>query len=786
MPSFPYKTFILIITWLGHWYATDDAPVPNGNGAMRIPLNRLIYEDLNAGRGRIYEGIPVVNKVPYEDTFNKLALRDGTARDDQYLLLDGIGGITYSGNDAGGISEYSRYGQRLLVQIENKPDPFYQNTISVSRGNALDATGAFAKVGRVDDLPEVAYVQLQVDPLCGALSTRHLFMEKGGYCVVFDDVTLKQSDAYSLTCNFRGLGEPKLDPAAGALSLHNGAADLRLQNIALPGMGRPTYSLTDRTSGVSVEEANFKVRVLRETVSRPFKAGETYRYANLFYGTKQNDKPEYEAVATSDGAVLVKGPRPALFAAAHGEILKLGALEATALAARVSADSIQFFGLRKLTLGGQTLVEFPQPQTLTVFPHENRTEPASKLDCAKISAAALAALTQAQQVVSPPPSTAAAGAQAPVLQPRERRTLLKDVGTINDVVLGDVNADGQDETIAACEDDHLRIVDASGKLLLDLPTSGNSPLLSCWFGTLADQPTLLCGALSGGLYAFDATGKPLWSTRNTHLWYGQTPSCYSLAVANFSGEGEDQIAVGTHGGVSLYSAKGEFLRFTQVYAHAVKPAHAVRFYNDKQATLMVNSWGGGPKLVEPAAGKAYDAWFTVWGGSNVYLQPHEINGETYIVYGGVNGTGCGHLLKAPWQAGRRDQRDVFAKDSWYLASDGETTAALVHDVDGDGQPEVLSGNETGFVVCYDLSGKQLWAKLVGTRPNQLLAADVNGDGKTEIVMAGEDPGLTVFDGRLEPLGVWSSGAPVKRVWLSGAKLVMLTAANTLESVALGK
>ncbi|MGE5531301.1 MAG: FG-GAP-like repeat-containing protein, partial [Bacteroidota bacterium] len=369
--------------------------------------------------------------------------------------------------------------------------------------------------------------------------------------------------------------------------------------------------------------------------------------------------------------------------------------------------------------------------------------------------------------------------------PREHRTLLKGVGAINDVVLGDVNGDGHDEMIAACEDAHLRVVDASGKLLLDLATSGNSPLLSCWFGTIAGRPKVLCGALNGGLYAFDATGKLLWSTRNTHLWYGQLPSCYSLAVADFSGQGENQIAIGTHGGVSLYSATGEFLRFTQVYAHAVKPVQAVRFYDDKQPTLLVNTWGGGPKLVEPAGGRAYDAWFTVWGGSNVYLQPHQIDGETYLVYGGVNGTGCGHLLRS-WQTGNRTPAQIFGKDSWYLASDGETTAAVVLDVNGDGKPEVISGNETGFLVAYSLSGERLWAKLVGTRPNQLLAADLNGDGKIEIAMAGEDPGLTLFSERLDLLGTWSPGTPVKRIWLSGGRLVMLTAANTLEAVALDR
>lgn len=312
-------------------------------------------------------------------------------------------------------------------------------------------------------------------------------------------------------------------------------------------------------------------------------------------------------------------------------------------------------------------------------------------------------------------------------------------------------------------------------------------MLSCWAGKLGGLPTLLCGARDGGLYAFDPSGKPRWETRNTHLWYGPFPACYSLAVADFSNPGEDQIAVGTHGGVSLYSAAGDFLRFTMVYAHAVKPEHVVRFYGDARPSLLLNTWGGGPKLVDPVGGKARDAWFAVWGGLAPYLQPFDFGGETYVAYGGLNGTACGRLQREPWTAGKRLPAEVWGQDSWYLASDGETTAVLVVDLDGDGRPEVLSGNETGFLVSYDLAGKRRFAKLVGTRPNQLLAADVNADGRPEILMAGEDPALTVFDRKLERLGEWTpSGGAVRKMWLHGDRLLVQTAGDTLETVSFGK
>lgn len=809
----PYKIFIMGMNYFGHWYEIGEGGRGPDTRAQRLPLNRQIHEDLLAERGRVYGGIPVVNQVPYEQTFNKLTFRDNLLHPDaMYLLLDGIGGITYSGNDAGAIIEYSRFGQALLVQIEGKPDPFYQNTVSVSRGNALDPTGTFARLEELTDAPQLRYAAIEVDPVCGARHRRHLFVEEEGCVVVIDDVTLQQNDEYAVTCNFRGLGEPALDHEQRTLTLHNEKADLRLQNVALPGMASPRYTLSDRATGISPEQLAFKVRVLRETVTGSFKAGETYRYANLFYGWKQG-QAEYAAGALSDEAVLVEsGGRRVVYAVPRRDTLKLGGIEAQCLAAQVSEELVTLVGLRRLAVGGKVLIERQEPITLTVQPQKGFTivqgaarfdplgtavEPAWRTNTPlpadlkkglklpdktvlRFDLGVVAAAVQAYMKGVKPVAVAAEAAPTalPALQTREHKTLLAGVGVVNDVALADVNADGQAEGLVACEDGRLRVVEQAGKLLLDLP-AGKSPLLSSWAGMLAGKATILCGARDGGLFAFDTSGNRLWETRNTHLWYGPLPSCYSLVVADFSGEGQDQIAIGTHGGVSLCSAKGEFIKFTQVYSHAVKPLQVVRLEAKAPPVLLANTWGGGMKLIEPAAGRFTDAWFYVWGGITEQLGTFQVGEDTWLAYGGVNGTAAGRLSREAWLAGKRAAAEVWA-DAWYLASDGETTAVLVDDWNGDGRPELLSGNETGFLVCYDLAGKRLWKRLIGTPVRGLARC---GD---RLLVAGDEPALTVLDKDLKAVGAWSAtpAARVKKMIVQDGAVLLWLADDRLERVEL--
>jgi hypothetical protein len=810
----PYKTFILGMNYFGHWYQ----PPPGAGqeparflGVNCLPLPRHVHEDLTAGRGRLFAGIPVVNDVPYENGFNKLTMRDGLQPDDQYLLLDGLGGITYSGNDAGAIAEYSRYGQRLLVQIEGKPDPFYQNFVSVSRGNAVEPTGTFARLTDVADLGPMIMARLEVEPLCGAKAARTLFMERGKYCLVFDDVTVKDEDEYVVTSNWRTPLQQM-----GTFDFAGDKADLHMEYIALPGLARPSWLTSQRTAGLSAEEAKFRINVLRETVARRFKAGEMYRFANLFQGQKKPEMRQhgtpppsgFSSIAVSRSAALVERWSAAntredevVFGAAIGGKIECHDLTLAAAACRLSRTDAQLVRMTRIVQGKQVLVAFPTPVTLSLTLADKRIvvqSPDSKTLGAiqrepqwraegtwaeaakgmalpsggtlKMNATVLwAALQKAIRPPDAPDIQYPLGMDWPEMA-GPARVWNPGETTINDTCLADLDGDGKQSLVAVTADGHVVAMDLQGKERFNVAL-GPEPLLSCWAGKLNGQTTVLAGGSNGALTALDATGKVLWKSRNTRLWYGPTPAVYSLTVGDFAGDGKDMIAVGTHGGGSLFDAQGNFVSFTQIYAHAMQPLHTVSLYGAKQQWVLGATWGQGLKLWQPAKQQIIDPWFSSWGHVAYEVRMIPVGDDLWFAYAGPHGVACARLSREAWAAGKRDA-SVWA-DAWYIRSDGETTALLPMDMNGDGTPELLTANETGFLVWYSLKGERLGKKLVDMQVQDMALRDTNRDGQPELVLVGENPQLLVLDRKLQPVGAgYSDYEPLDRITEVAGQLVI--------------
>ncbi len=808
----PYKVFIMSMSWLGHWYQTALEPVEPTDmiGINRILVAAPLYEDLRAGKGRLYAGIPVVNDVALADGFNKITFRDGLDRDDQYLMLDGLGGITYSGNDANALAEYSRFATPLIVQYTVKHEPFYQNTCSVSRGNAGDPVATFAQLLQMADLERVLYTQSLLSPLQSADHTRHVFMERGGYVVILDDLRMHEADEYFLACTFRGFGEPEIDQAAGTWTLRNDAADLHLQSVALPGISpAPRLVPSVRTVAITYEGAEFNVQVLRETVPATMAAGEGYRFANVFTGARGGEACALRAVGLSPDAIAMVEPGTVIYGAPRDGVADISGLTIDAAAFRLAEDSAEFIAITRLEADGDVLLQTADPVTVEIdfaagacrllSPQSRCTgtiawepewtrrcsltelaqgfalpggEPIA-LDAQALQGAITVALEAARET---PPAPAQAAAQTNAW-PGDARRLLGPSASIKASARADLTGDGADELVMARADGHLVALMSGGEVLFDAALS-ESALLSVWAGELQGRPTVLCGTRDGMLYACDAGGQVRWSYRNTHFSYTTRFSVYSIAVGDFTGEGTRQVALGVHGGVVLLSLAGEprFVQYTQVYAHDIVPIHPLRLPGEERDWVLANSAGGGPKLVDPVEGIVVNGWAAMWGGRAYYMEEHRMGDELWFVHAGFNGVGAGRLDEQKWRAGERGA--VWAEGSWYIRTDGETRAVLVHDLTGDGVPEILTANETGFLVCYSLTGERLWTKLIGTEISDLLRADVLASDGMELVVAGREPGLTVLDGRRQELLRWS---PDDRASVSQVREVngglMLTTGN---------
>ena len=827
MKRHPYKIFISSMNWLGHWYHTR---FPSREplhllGLNRLPLSRLIYEDWVAGRIHAVAGKPVLNDVPLADTFNKITFRDGIGRDDQYLMLDGLGGQVYSGNDANGICEYSRFGQPLLVQYTLRHEPYYQNTISVSRGNQSEPAGTFAQLLDMADLPGVSYTKTRVDPLCGSDNVRHLFMEHGRYVVVLDDVTLHNAGEQVVACTFRGFGAPQLDVSTGTWRLTNEGADLVLQNVPAPGVPSPVLAPAVRSVLTKPDGSSIDVQILRETIGRDFAEGDSCRFANLFYGVESGRKAPYTARAVGPHAVRVSGAgHSAVFAVADDGDAGVGGLRAAASAFRLATDTCHFIAVTAVAIGERDLFHCSKPLTIMadlagrtcrlqsrVYRNTARRvvwEPAWRIETTeedlqegielptgeRVSFAVDALRSGVQDImarVEAPaarPTTSTPRAAASRLTVNTTRILEGTAATVSATTWADLDGDGRHEFICVRDDGEVVGVGQEGERVLEISTSQRG-LISLWAGRLNGHPRVICGARSGAVLCYDETGRLVWRYRNRHFGYGSRLDVYSIGVREAPDDGKQQLVLGCHGVVVLVGIDREptFVRSTEVHAHKVAPLQMVALDGAKRQWALCNTMSSGLLLIDPARGGPAYGWLRRWNSTAEYAEAHSFGTEdTWFVHAGANGVGCGRLVREAWRKGLRTQAQIWAKESWYLLTGSEVCSTTVHDLDGDGVPEIITGNEAGFITGYNHLGTELWRKLAPCPPTAMAVADVNGDGKHELLVAGAEPGLTVYSSDLRPQGNWSGDEGLAQLWIHQGTVFALAPSGTLHRLAFSK
>ncbi len=151
--------------------------------------------------------------VPLAQCFDKIAVRAGWKRDDDYLLLDGITGGGHSFNDACGILDYARFGVSCLVgaNMENG----LNTDMIVVRGAAIGPSPEYARLeARESGADGAAYLRMTLPDYGGADWTREIYLRPGGALVVCDTIVARVAGDYAAEAIFRVPGKATLEGRA--------------------------------------------------------------------------------------------------------------------------------------------------------------------------------------------------------------------------------------------------------------------------------------------------------------------------------------------------------------------------------------------------------------------------------------------------------------------------------------------------------------------------------------------------------------------------------------------
>ncbi|MBM4049146.1 MAG: hypothetical protein FJ279_28945, partial [Planctomycetes bacterium] len=277
---------------MGQDYSVAAMPQPPlshvGVTVSRLP--RLCYDYVQ--RGSQYRATP---NLPLEQTFDKLAIRGGWERADEYMLLDGFGRGNHMHFDANAIVSFAKGGEPLLVDGEYiKNSPKYHNSLVIIRNGQAEFAPAVTGLGRADQLDTTAFTRTWLTQYNGAEWTRHIVWRRNDYFLVMDEVRALEAGDYTLRCCWRPWGEASLKD--GVLTVAHPPMQLAIANADGAASRLETLKVVDR----------LPISRLSQQVSVSLKKGEAYRFVNLVHAGPQERPREVAIQRLGEGLVAVQ------------------------------------------------------------------------------------------------------------------------------------------------------------------------------------------------------------------------------------------------------------------------------------------------------------------------------------------------------------------------------------------------------------------------------------------------------------------------------------------------
>lgn len=191
-------------------FATDlPAAEPIGHvGITIVPMDPLIYnmsEREPEMAQWVFEAPP---SVPLESCFDKIALRSGWHKDDDYMLIDGLGskGASHAYADAMGIHDYSRFGVTCIVteDLIFFPEPESHSLVTVTKDGESGIIPCFAELqASGTDEAGHAYLRMRLPGYAGTDWIREVFFLPGCCAVFHDTIVANEEGSYAVEAHFR-------------------------------------------------------------------------------------------------------------------------------------------------------------------------------------------------------------------------------------------------------------------------------------------------------------------------------------------------------------------------------------------------------------------------------------------------------------------------------------------------------------------------------------------------------------------------------------------------------
>ncbi|NLB95526.1 MAG: hypothetical protein GX785_07425 [Armatimonadetes bacterium] len=320
---------------------------------------------------------------------------------------------------------------------------------------------------------------------------------------------------------------------------------------------------------------------------------------------------------------------------------------------------------------------------------------------------------------------------------------------------------GELATVASTANGEIIAIDASGKRLWAYQARGRVYALAVADLDGDGRDEVIAGGQPAWLLCLDATGKRRWEHR-PRAYRGLAGDVITLCVGDLEADGKPEVVAGLLCWKYIaVDAEGKEKWDTVIYAHSAT------------ACALADVNGDGRRSV--IAGNAYYRLNLLGPDGRVSWQNYTLGPEhTCVAAADLDGDGKEEIL-AGSDLGEFHAITGARERLWEVNAGDAVRAILTHRPKG-APLEVYAAGDSGFVYACKPDGSPRWKVSVGDAINGALLADVDGDGQPEIVAAAGSAGVVILgrDGKIRRS--LRAASPVTHVQVLPGKLPRIVAA----------
>ena len=337
------------------------------DGTSVAPFNRSLYAWVERHtRGGA--------NVPVEEAFDKLVLRGGFVRDDEYLLLDGTSTFAHGHEDGNSIERLTWKGRMWLAELDYiwKRPRHHSSVVSICGGETVEMPPLVA-LKWAETFGRTTFTRTVVPGYNGLDWTRDIFWIKGGCFLIADSLRLLEDADYDLRCLWRTLGEVRQDGCE--LTVEQEGVYFRILNA--DDSGKSLLTEEARVAGTDPYEsyafADGPIRIFSQHKSLHGYPGDVERYFNLMAAGTNEEIDAWRIERIGEGLIRVAhADGPTVFGVVDGET-RIGGFRIAAGAFALTDSSLMLLDAKGLRANG-AIFESDAPVHMALHPDEGRGE----------------------------------------------------------------------------------------------------------------------------------------------------------------------------------------------------------------------------------------------------------------------------------------------------------------------------------------------------------------------------------------------------------------------------